>query len=68
MGLNPKDALDAARDIATNAVDNASEIAYHATEALKGGDLAESAQGIVGAAADIAATAVQKGKDVLAGE
>lgn len=72
MGLNPKDAidaaLDAARDIATNAVDNAAEIAHHATEALKGADIAESTSGIVSAATDIATTAVQKGKAVLSGE
>lgn len=65
MGLDPKDALDAVKDITNNAVDNASEIAYHAGEALKG-DLSGSAAGIAEAAKDIAATALAKGKDVLA--
>lgn len=67
MALNPKDALEAAKDIKNNAVDNASEIAYRAGEALKG-DLAGGASGIVSAAADIATTAVQKGKEALTKE
>ncbi|TCJ28577.1 hypothetical protein [Nocardioides jejuensis] len=68
MGMDPREtldaALDAARDIAANATDNAAEMIYHAGEALKG-DVSGGASGIAASAADIAATALAKGKEAI---
>ena len=36
MAFNPKDAVDAARDIATNAVEKASDIVEHAGDIIRG--------------------------------
>ncbi|MGO9044956.1 MAG: hypothetical protein ACLQIK_26005, partial [Mycobacterium sp.] len=52
MGFNPKDAVDAARDIATNAVEKASDIVEHASDIVRG-DVAGGASGIVQNSIDI---------------
>jgi len=46
VGFNPKDAVDAARDIATNAVEKASDIVENASDMIRG-DIAGGASGIV---------------------
>ena len=67
MALNPKDAVDAARDIATNAVEKASDIVEHAGDILRG-DIAGGASGIVQNSVDIATHAVDRAKEVFTGK
>ncbi|MDR3654855.1 MAG: hypothetical protein P4L48_04020 [Mycobacterium sp.] len=66
MGFNPKDAVDAARDIATNAVEKASDIVEHAGDIIRG-DVAGGASGIVQNSIDIGTYAVDRAKEVLTG-
>ncbi|MCV7091546.1 Rv1893 family protein [Mycobacterium interjectum] len=66
MGFNPKDAVDAARDIATNAVEKASDIVEHAGDILRG-DIAGGASGIVQNSIDIGTYAVDRTKEVFTG-
>ena len=66
MGFNPKDAVDAARDIATNAVERASDIVEHASDMIRG-DLAGGASGIVQNSIDIGTYAVDRTKEVFTG-
>jgi hypothetical protein len=66
MGFNPKDAVDAARDIATNAVEKASDIVEHAGDIIRG-DIAGGASGIVHNSIDIATHAVDRTKEVFTG-
>jgi hypothetical protein len=67
MGLNPKDAVDAARDIATNAVEKASDIVEHAGDILRG-DISGGASGIVQNSIDIGTYAVDRAKEVFTGK
>jgi hypothetical protein len=67
MGFNPKDAVDAARDIATNAVEKASDIVEHAGDMIRG-DIAGGASGIVQNSIDIATHAVGRAKEVFTGK
>lgn len=67
MGFNPKDAVESAKDIATNAIEKSGEIVESATEALKG-DVAGGVGGIVESAKDIATTSVDKAKEILGGK
>jgi hypothetical protein len=67
MALNPKDAVDAARDIATNAVEKASDIVEHAGDIIRG-DIAGGASGIVQNSVDIATHAVDRAKEVFTGK
>jgi hypothetical protein len=67
MAFNPKDAVDAARDIATNAVEKASDIVEHAGDILRG-DIAGGASGIVQNSVDIATHAVDRAKEVFTGK
>ena len=67
MGFNPKDAVDAARDIATNAVEKASDIVEHAGDIIRG-DIAGGASGIVQNSIDIATHAVDRTKEVFTGK
>jgi len=67
MGFNPKDAVDAARDIATNAVEKASDIVEHAGDMIRG-DIAGGASGIVQNSIDIATHAVGRAKVVFTGK
>lgn len=67
MDFNPKAALAAAKDIAANAVDKASDIVENAGVIIRG-DLVGGVSGIVQNSVDIADHAVQKVKDVLTGK
>lgn len=66
MGFNPKDAVDAARDIATNAVEKASDIVEHASDIIRG-DIAGGASGIVQNSIDIGTYAVDRTKEMFTG-
>ena len=66
MGLNPKDAVDAVRDIATNAVEKASDIVENASDIIRG-DISGGASGIVQNSIDIATHAVDRAKEVFTG-
>ena len=67
MAFNPKDAVDAARDIATNAVEKASDIVENAGDIIRG-DIAGGASGIVQNSIDIGTHAVDRVKDVFTGK
>ncbi|EPQ80439.1 hypothetical protein NJB1728216S_25600 [Mycobacterium marinum] len=67
MAINPKDAVNAARDIATNAVEKASDIVENASDIIRG-DVSGGASGIVQNSIDIATHAVDKVKEVLIGK
>jgi hypothetical protein len=67
MGFNPKDAVDAVRDIATNAVEKASDIVENASDIIHG-DIAGGASGIVKNSIDIATDAVDRVKEVFTGK
>jgi hypothetical protein len=66
MGFNTKDAVDAARDIATNAVQKASDIVESASGIIRG-DIAAGTEGIVHSATDIATYAFERTKEVFTG-
>ena len=67
MGFDPKDALDAARDIVTNAVERSSDIVEDVGHIIKG-DIAGGAGDIVQNSIDIATYAVERAKEALTGE
>jgi hypothetical protein len=67
MGVNPRDAVDAVKDIATNAVEKASDIVEHASDIIRG-DIAGGASGIVQNSIDIGTYAVDRAKEVLTGK
>ena len=67
MAFNPKDAVDAARDIATHAVEKSSDIVEHASDIIRG-DIAGGASGIIQNSIDIATHAVDRAKEVFTGE
>ena len=67
MGFNPKDAVDAARDIATNAVEKASDMVEHAGDIIRG-DVAGGASGIVQNSIDIGTHAVDRVTEVFTGK
>ena len=67
MGFNPKDAVDAARDIATNAVEKASDIVEHAGDIIRG-DVAGGASGIVQNSIDIGTHADDRVKEEFTGK
>ena len=67
MTFNPKHAVDAAKDIATNAVEKASDIVEHASDIIRG-DIAGGASGIVQNSIDIATHAVDRAKEVFTGK
>lgn len=67
MAFHPKDALDAVKDIASNAVEKASDIVENAGGIIRG-DVAGGVSGIVQNSLDIADHAVQRVKDVLTGK
>ncbi|OBK68757.1 hypothetical protein [Mycobacterium sp. 1165178.9] len=66
MAFNPKDAVDAARDIATNAVEKASDIVEHASDILRG-DVAGGASGIVRNSIDIGTYALDRTREAFTG-
>ena len=67
MALNPRDAVDAVKDIATHAVEKASDIVENASGILRG-DLAGGASGIVESSIDIGTYAVDRAKEVFTGK
>jgi hypothetical protein len=67
MAFNPKDAVDAARDIATNAVEKSSDIVEHASDIIRG-DIAGGASGIVRNSIDIGTYAVDRAREVFTGK
>lgn len=66
MGLDPKSAINAAKDIAAHAVEKAADIVEDAGHIVKG-DIAGGVGAIVQDAGDIASHAVDKAKEVITG-
>jgi hypothetical protein len=66
MAFDPRDAVDAVRDIATNAVEKSSDIVEHVSDIIRG-DLAGGASGIVQNSIDIGTHAVGRVKEVFTG-
>jgi hypothetical protein len=67
MALTAKDAIDAARDIVTNAVERSSDIVENAGHMIKG-DIAGGAEDIVHNSLDIATYAVDRTKELFTGK
>ncbi|MGB9227180.1 hypothetical protein [Mycobacterium sp.] len=67
MGFDPKDAVDAVKDIATNTVEKASDIVENVTGIIRG-DIAGGASGIVQNSIEIATDAVDRVKEVFTGK
>ena len=67
MGFDPKNAMNAAKDIATHAVEKASDIVEDAGQIIKG-DIAGGVGAIVEDATDIATHAVGKAKEAFTGK
>ncbi|KJX74812.1 hypothetical protein [Mycobacterium lepromatosis] len=67
MTFEPKDAVNAVRDVATNAVERASALVANASDIIKG-DIAGGASGIVQNSIDIATHAVDKVKEIFTGK
>jgi hypothetical protein len=66
MAFKPKDAVDAVRDIATNAVEKASDIVENAGDIIRG-DVSGGVSGIVRSSIDIATHAAERTMDVVKG-
>jgi hypothetical protein len=66
MAINPRGAVDAAKDIATNAVEKASDIVENVSDIIRG-DIAGGASSIVAHSIDIATHAVDRTKEVFTG-
>jgi hypothetical protein len=64
MGIDPKDAIEAVKDIATNAVERSADIVESAGHILKG-DVSGGVEGIVASSMDIATHSVDKVKEVV---
>ena len=64
MAITPKDAFNAARDIATHAVEKASDIVEDAGDIIRG-DISGGASAIVQDSIDIANHAVERTKEVF---
>jgi hypothetical protein len=64
MGIDPKDAIEAVKDIATNAVERSADIVESAGHILKG-DVSGGIEGIVASSLDIATHSVDKVKEVV---
>lgn len=67
MGFDPKNAVNAAKDIAAHAVEKAADIVEDAGQVLKG-DIAGAASAIVEDSVDIATHTVGKVKEVFTGK
>jgi hypothetical protein len=67
MGFDPKDAIEAVKDIATNAVERSADIVESAGHILKG-DVSGGVEGIVASSMDIATHSVDKVKEVVTGK
>jgi hypothetical protein len=66
MGIDPKDAIEAIKDIATNAIERSADIVESAGHILKG-DVSGGVEGIVASSIDIATHSVDKIKEVVTG-
>jgi uncharacterized protein YjbJ (UPF0337 family) len=66
MAITPKDAIEAARDIATHAVERSADIVENAVDILKG-NVAEGVGNIVHDSIDIATHAVSRTKELITG-
>lgn len=66
MAVNPKEVVDAVKDIATNAVEKVSDIVENASDIIRG-DLKGGVSGIVENSIDIATHAVDRTKEVFTG-
>ncbi len=66
MGFSPKDALGAAKDIVTNAVERSSDIVANAGDIIRG-DISGGTGDIVHNSLDIATYAVDRAKEVFTG-
>lgn len=66
MAVNPRDAVDAVKDIATNAVEKASDIVENASDIIRG-DLKGGVSGIVENSIDIGTYAVDRTREVFTG-
>ncbi|MBO0879447.1 MAG: hypothetical protein J2P17_03565 [Mycobacterium sp.] len=67
MGFNPEDAIDAAKDITTNAIEKSSDIVGNAHDIIKG-DIAGGVGEIVQNSLDIATYAFDRAKAVFTGK
>jgi hypothetical protein len=67
VGIDPKDAIEAVKDIATNAVERSADIIESAGHILKG-DVSGGVEGIVASSIDIATHSVDKIKEVVTGK
>jgi hypothetical protein len=67
MGFDPKNAINAAKDIASHAVEKAADIVEDAGHIVKG-DIAGGASAIVEDATEIATHAVGKAKEAFTGK
>jgi hypothetical protein len=67
MAFKAKDAIDAARDIVTNAVERSSDIVDNASHIIKG-DIAGGTGDIVHNSIDIATYAVGRARAVFSGD
>lgn len=67
MGFDPKNAINAAKDIAAHAVEKAADIVEDAGHIVKG-DIAGGASAIVADATDIATHAVDKAREAFTGK
>ena len=67
MGFDPKNAINAAKDIATHAVGKAADIVEDAGQVLKG-DIAGGVGAIVEDSMEIATHAVGKAKEAISGK
>ena len=67
MGFDPKNAVNAAKDIAAHAVEKAADIVEDAGQIIKG-DIAGGVGAIVEDATDIATHAVGKAKEAFTGK
>ena len=67
MGFDPKDAIEAVKDIATNAVERSADIVESAGHILKG-DVSGGVEGIVASSMNIATHSAEKVKEVVTGK
>lgn len=67
MALTPKDAFNAARDIAAHAIEKASDIVEDAGHIIRG-DIAGGTSAIVQDSLDIASHAVDRTKEIFTGD
>jgi hypothetical protein len=67
MPIDPKDAVDAVKDVATNAVEKASDMVENAGDIIRG-DVAGGVSGIIQSSIDIATHAVDRAKEVFTGK